>query len=98
MERYLFRYTVKGILPDEIRWNKIKSEPYRVDLLLEITLLAKVKLINHIKSDSKYMDYDKLQNLISDTQLHWEEKSTGEKIEALELIHKLVMLYKIKMI
>lgn len=99
--RYLFRYTVKDILPDEIRWNNVKSEPHRVDLLLEITLLAKVKLMNDMKSNgegSRYVNFDKLQNLISDTQLKWEEKTMEEKVEALELIHKLTMIYNIKMI
>lgn len=99
--RYLFRYTVKGILPDEIRWNNVKSESHRVDLLLEITLLAKVKLMNTMKSNgegSKYVNFDKLQNVIFDTQLKWEEKTTREKVETLELIHKLTMIYNIKMV
>ena len=35
--RYLYRYATKGILPDEIRWSRLKNEPERIKRLLDIS-------------------------------------------------------------
>ena len=38
--RYLFRRTLRGILPDAVRWSHVKYEPRRVERLVDLTQAA----------------------------------------------------------
>jgi asparagine synthase (glutamine-hydrolysing) len=38
--RYLFRRTLRGILPDAVRWSHVKYEPRRVERLIDLTQAA----------------------------------------------------------
>jgi asparagine synthase (glutamine-hydrolysing) len=38
--RYLFRRTLRGILPDAVRWSHVKQEPRRVERLIDLTQTA----------------------------------------------------------
>lgn len=51
--RYLFRRAFEGILPDEICWGSTKLEPHRVARYQELTDLAVLKWLEHMRSDQR---------------------------------------------
>lgn len=100
--RYLFRYSIKGILSDEFRWNTVKSEPKRVAILLEVMFSAQLKIIKESYSEdcakNIFIDFSKLYDLAIETQKIWKEQTLYWKANKVFLIHHSLMIYKLKVV
>ncbi len=84
--RYLYRYAIFDILPDDIRWSTTKQEPVRVSRYLDISLKAHSLWLDKIKSNKVNLNDDiiNISNLI--------ELINGTNIESTKDLDKLIKI------
>ncbi len=96
INRFLFRYATKGIIPDKIRLSNTKYEPKRVNLFYHLLFHAQKHYmedmrINSGNISSRYIDVD---SLLKDIEMFNINNTiiSEKEIEKLEIFEKSILL------